>query len=174
MKLQTGNNWVSVSKPLLIMLMRVPHTVGSCVVDLWLLTVNLSWNIIAQHMKLHWHYIDTVRTCTRWHGMIAEEIHQRRTINPEKISNVQKTSNKRDQERRAETLWQSVLNWSKQYATMHKLTIVILLAFSNFRHFSLLLVAKMHAACSHSPHNVLHSPSYILLYYLHTITSFGD
>ena len=36
------------------------------------------------------------------------------------------------------------------------------LTLSNFRYLILSLVAKVHAACSLSPHNVLHSPSLIM------------
>jgi len=41
-------------------------------------------------------------------------------------------------------------------------TIVTSLTLSNFRHLILSLVAEVHAACSLSPHNVLHSPSLIM------------
>ena len=62
-------------------------------------------------------------------------------IDPEKVSNVQRTSNKRDREGQI------------CHCKLPSYTITVISL--TFLYLVLSLVAKMHAACSHSPHNVL-------------------
>jgi len=93
-----SHNWMSVSEPLLIVLTCVPHIAGGQVVSIMTPCHKSVMN--AQHMKLH----DVIPIQFR---LYLYSINGRRntltgTIDPEKVSNMQKTSNKRDQEGRAE------------------------------------------------------------------------
>jgi len=110
-------------------------------------------------MKLHQYHTNT--SSDWWykaHGAIAKEIHW--------STNMQKTSNKLNQEGRAKRLcWHDNLHLELcqggPVPTMchHKLptTIVISLTFDNFWSPHSLLVAKMDAACSYLPYKVPHS-----------------
>ena len=124
---------------------QAPHSLCSSGVDWWLHTINLTHEIQCATYKYYtWRHSHTVRTCTCWH--MAQW--RKKWNDTEKVSYMQKTKPKATNKTRKE-----------------RLKVILIVTSLTLSNCCPSLVAKMHAARSHLPHNALHSPSVILIPY---------